>query len=390
LWCVFIVIQLLTLVFSKDIAGSIQKLIVAQITWTGMLFAGAYIFRTKGRIKRWAMVVWAMAIFVSLIAVWESRIQHVPWRDHIPSFLQINDDTVLATLAGSARAFTGRYRAQATFGTSLGLAEYLVLALPFVLHFTTRRFSKKTRVAAMISIPMLLVGAYLTDAKLGIIGSLLSIFLYVFVAALQNWRRNKASVMAAIILFLYPLSLGALVLAMIVSLRVKVMVLGGSSHAASTDARIQQYAMGIPKLLKWPFGYGIGMAGTTLDFQMPNGQTTIDTYYLSVLLEYGVAGFIVYFGMFLTAIYEAARRNVFMRIEDEDKSFLLPISLSLIVFVLSKAVFSQADIHPIVFMMVGAVLALCAQRQKPKAMPAVGNRGRSSQFRKSWKLRVAR
>ena len=119
-----------------------------------MFFAGAYVFLRPGRVKRWAMVMWALAIFVSLIAIWEFRIGHLPWVGHIPSFLKINDESVARALAGSERAGVGRYRAQATFGTPLGLAEYLAITLPFVLHFTTRRFSGGVRLAAAISIPI--------------------------------------------------------------------------------------------------------------------------------------------------------------------------------------------------------------------------------------------
>ena len=87
---------------------------------------------------------------------------------------------------------------------------------------------------------------------------------------------------------------------------------------------------------------------------------TIDTYYLSVLLEYGIAGFIVFYGMFAIAIYEAGRRSLFARSENEDKSFLLPITVSLIVFIVIKSVFSQQDNHPVIFMMLGALMALTA------------------------------
>ena len=125
--------------------------------------------------------------------------------------------------------------------------------------------------------------------------------------------------------------------------------------------------MGIQKFLEWPFGYGIGQGAPCLGFGGDTGMITIDTYYLSILLEYGIAGFIVYYGMFAIAIYEAGRR-AFCRSETEDKSFLLPIAVSLFVFIVIKSVFSQQDNHPVIFMMLGALMALIASRRKLPAL----------------------
>jgi hypothetical protein len=366
LLAIFVVIQLYSIGLSKDISSSIQKFIVAQTTWTVVFVAGTYVFLRPGEIRRWAMVLWAMAVFVSLIAIWEFRLGHVLWLGHIPGFLKINDEAVQAILAGNMRAGTNLYRAQATFSTPLGLAEYLALTLPFVLHFTTRRFANRIRAAAMLSIPVILYGCYLTNAKLGMIGSLIGILLYVFAASFQSWRRNKQSLVAASVLLSYPLSVALLAAAMFASHRFSVMILGNDgSHAASTAARALQFATGWQKFLQWPFGYGIGMGGATLGMGQDLGYITIDSYYLSVLLEYGIAGFIVYYGLFLIAIFEPARRSLFAMKENEDRSFLLPIGISLAAFVVIKSVFSQQDNHPVVFMMLGALMAIVASNRPP-------------------------
>ena len=359
LLCVFVVIQLyFNRPFPPEISNSIQKFIVAQTTWTAMYFASAYIFlRPESNQALGHSCLWAMGLFVSLIAIWEFLIGHLPWRDHIPDFLKIQDETVQRILAGSMRAGTTRYRSQATFSTPLGLAEYIALTLPFVLHFARACFSQRIRLAAICSVPLLLLGCYLTDAKLRMVGCLLGILLYLFAAALQNWRQNKESLVAASILFSYPAGLGLVFAALIFLHRLQVIVFGSDgSHANSTNARIEQYTIGLQKFLEQPFGYGIGMAGATLGFGRDlGGMITIDTYYLSVLLEYGVAGFIVYYGMFAIAIYEGGKRGVLKVSQIEDKNFLLPIVISLIVFVIIKSVFSQQDNHPVIFMMLRSV-----------------------------------
>src|SRR5262249_26688419 len=152
----------------------------------------------------------------------------------------VEDESVQRILAGSSRAGVGRYRVQATFGTPLGLAEYIALTLPFVMHFATTRFSPAIRTAAICSIPLLLFSVYLTDAKLGTVGCLIGVLLYIFAIAFENWRRNKSSLVAASVLYAYPLAAAVAMAAIILHPRLHVMILGGSSHAASTDSRIAQ------------------------------------------------------------------------------------------------------------------------------------------------------
>src|SRR6185437_15468339 len=123
---------------------------------------------------------------------------------------------------------------------------------------------------------------------LGTIGALFGILAYIFMAAYHNWRRNKSSLVAASVMFSYPVGVGLVGMLMMASHRFSVLILGNNgSHANSTQARIEQYHSGWSKILEWPFGYGIGQAGETLGFgQDIGGMITIDTYYLSVLLEY--------------------------------------------------------------------------------------------------------
>lgn len=365
---IFVAIQFLSIGLSKDTTLSVQKFVVAQTSWTAVFFVSAYVFLKPGQIKRWAIILWIMAIFVSLIAIWEFRIERLPWVGHIPGFLKINDDAVEAILSAKMRAGTTLYRAQSTFSTPLGLAEYLALTLPFVLHFATARFPQKMRAAAIFSIPVLLIACYLTNAKLGMVGCLFDILIYIFITAFQTWKRNRNSLIAASFLFSYPASLGIVSAAMLFSHRFQVLILGtDGSHTNSTEARIQQWTVGFQKLLEWPFGYGIGMGAATINPGAISGRITIDTYYLSILLEYGIAGFIIYYGMFAVAIYEGTRRSFLAPSADEDKSFLLPISVSLITFIVIKSVFSQQDNHPVVFMMLGALVALISLYRK---MPA--------------------
>jgi hypothetical protein len=375
---IFVFLQLASIGMSSEMGGSAQKFIVAQTTWTVSFIVAAYLFLRTREIQRWAMIFWALGFFVSILSIWEYEVKHVLWLGHIPAFLKVEDESVQYILAGSMRAGTTRYRSQATFSTPLGLAEFIALSLPFTLHFLTTRFSSRIRIAALASLPVLLLGCFLTDSKLGTVGCLVGIVLYGFAVAFQNWRKNKQSLFAAAFVFSYPAALCTVVAALMFVGRFRRIILGDSSHSSSTDARYTQYIMGFEKMIQWPFGYGIGRGGATLDFGTAAGFTSIDTYYLSIALEYGVIGFIVYYGMFAVAIFEGGRRSLLTQFRNTDRSFLLPIVVSLTVFVIVKSVFSQQENHPVVFMMLGAMVALIATyRQVPKSRTGISDYGAS-------------
>ena len=135
--------------------------------------------------------------------------------------------------------------------------------------------------------------------------------------------------------------------------------------AASTEARGTQWEMGIPKILKAPWGHGAGTGGDTLGFLSPIGIQTIDTYYLTIGLEYGVIGFVVYYGMLVASTYYAAKYAV--QSPKGELSYFMPAAIALVNFIVIKSVFSQQDNHPLIFMLMGIVTAMVyrATRENP-------------------------
>jgi hypothetical protein len=301
-----------------------------------------------------------MAIFVSLIGLWEYKLQHVPWAGHIPGFLRINDLHIALILGGVFR--DGKYRIVSTFSTSLGFGEYIALTLPFVLHFVVNTHRWQIRLAAIASVALLLCMAVLSTARLAVIGCFLTLLLYILVIGVRLWRRRKDSLFGPAIGLAYPVIFIVGVASTFLIGRVRSVVFGDGSQLSSTGDRLTQYKLGLPMVMQNPIGHGAGMAAATLGFA-PYGFLTIDTYYMAIALEYGVVGFFLYYSMFVVVIYEAGRRALFDADNDGDLAFLAPIAMALINFVVIKSVFSEPDNHPLVFMMLGMAVALIARAQ---------------------------
>lgn len=354
----FVVIELTSIIFSNQKGVSIDKFIVAQISWTAVFFGSVYVFSKPGRAERWTRYMWAMALAVSIIAIWENRLGHVPWAGHVPSVLKIADPVVAAIMAGQSRAYTGVYRSQATFSTSLGLGEYLALSTPFVLHYIVNAKLWKTRIVSIITLPLMFFAVYLSNARSGALGMLISGMLYVFYWALVRWRDYKRDIIAPGILLAYP-AFGVSVFAATMFIgKLHKMVWGGGETESSTDARREQYQTGIPLIWKHPWGYGMGLGAETLNFHEPGGLLTIDTYYLSVALEYGILGFIIYYGTIGLSIFYAFRATYLLKKPEPDAILLAPTAISLTAFLVIKSVFSQQDNHPLVFMMFGLIVGV--------------------------------
>jgi hypothetical protein len=371
----FTVLCFLSIGVSKTPIYSFDSFVNAQINWTAVFFSSVYIFQKPGRIEKMARLLWWTTIPIGIITILEVRVHHPLWAGHIPSFLQIDDPYVKIVLSGNARA--GVYRAESTFSSPLGLSEYISLVLPFVAQFALGPYKTLTRVSAAITIPFLLYVVILSGARLGLVGSFVALALTGFVSAGMRWKNDRRSFLSPLITLAYPVFMALVVLSSFFVSAVRRIIWTGGGAAYSNDARKIQFAMGMPKVYAHPWGYGIGRAAETLGFA-PFGFVTIDSYYLTILLEFGFIGFIIFYGMFLIGSYKAMRVTLTYKGPDQEMQFLKPLVISLVAFMIVKSVYSEIANHPVVFMMLGMILALLYRASRAAAAPVAAPRGPSS------------
>jgi hypothetical protein len=354
----FAVIALISIVFSRDIGLSVNKFVVAQLTWTLPFFVAIYVFRQPNRATQFGYFLWAIVLFVCLIGFQEWRHSVVPWAGHIPSFLKIEDENVQRILSGSSRAATGIYRVQSKFTTPLGFAEFLALSAPFILHIMMRSKNVLIVVAAALTLVLQFWCIRLTDSRLGVVGFFMTFLLYMLVWGGLRWYRDRDSLFGPAVVIAYPITLGAFFAATLFVGRLNAMVWGTGAQQFSTESRKVQVAMGLPKIFKAPWGNGIGRGAEELGFTNLAGILTIDTYYLLVALEFGILGFIIYFGMIIAAIMGGGKQLIRVRAADADGAMLAPFLIALTNFLVIKSIFSQQENHPLAFVMMGAVVVL--------------------------------
>ena len=77
-----------------------------------------------------------------------------------------------------------------------------------------------------------------------------------------------------------------------------------------------------------------------------------------IAIEYGVMGFLLFFGMLIYAIYESGFYAARDDRRDREVSFLAPAGIAIASFIVIKAVFNQRDNHPLIYMILGMICAL--------------------------------
>jgi O-antigen ligase len=127
-----------------------------------------------------------------------------------------------------------------------------------------------------------------------------------------------------------------------------------------------------PKLWSWPFGHGPNTSGHTLGYIDATGLLTVDSYYITVLLEYGIAGFVIYYSVFLLTAGQLTR--MVLQGPTRKPSLAVPVAISMIVFVIDKSVLSLQNNHSIIFMILGMAFAL-RYRMNSEAATSASPRG---------------
>lgn len=371
----FMILAFLSIGVSQHMGNSINKFIVAQLYWTLIFFSSCYVFSKPGRAVALVHVLWIGLIIVALLGVQEWRHKVVPWAGHVPSFLKVSDETLQKMMTSTGRKATGVYRVKSVFTTPLGLSEYLAICTPFMIHMILTAKRASFRIAAIASIVLAFYVITKTDSRLGIVGFFLSFLMYPLAWGALHWRNNPGKIVGPVIVLTYPAVFCAFVTASLFIRRLHVMMFGGGAQQASSDARKFQIAKGIPQILSHPWGYGIGESGVTLHYANQAGVFSIDTYYLSIGLEYGVVGFIIYYGMFIAGV-TIGSFNALHAKSDETK-LLIPLAISMIIFLIIKSVFSQESNHPIAFAMLGTIVAL-VYRVRQENQPTSNSRVRKT------------
>lgn len=256
----------------------------------------------------------------------------------------------------------GIFRAQASHTHPLSLGEHMALAAPFAFAFWLSAKGKRARWLWGAGLALILLGAVATNARgagLGMAASMIAMTAILAVRFLRSRRayrfRPVAGLVAALALLSAPV-VGAGVYAVVSGK-------GGLSASNSTQARFDQIEQAWPKIMKRPvLGHGPGRANRVLGFW--GTGLTIDNYYLSLMLDYGLPGPLAFLAMLAAFGINGARRAASspaaMRL------FYLACLASAAAIAISRTVSSLSGNLTIIFVLIAAFAgaSVTAKRRK--------------------------
>lgn len=365
---VFWTMTLITIPIARSVSYSLNKWINNQIFWTFMFVLAVWLCTRPGVMERIVRVLVWTAILVACESIYEFHIQQVPWINSIPSWLKVDETQLLGRiLGGQMRAGTELYRARGTFNVSLTFAEYLAIVYPFIIHLTITSRGWVRKALLVAGLVAVLAGMYLSGARSAMIGFFMSVILYGGFASFRYWRRQRQSLIGVSTLAMMPVVAMIFLALAITWPRLHNMTFGGAQHSPSSEARSAQWAMGIPKVLANPVGHGPGSGGATLGYYNRGGVGTIDTYYVSLLLEYGVVGYAAFMLLFGGQLVWGLK--MYLDAPPGEESLVGPATIALLNFLVIKSVLSSEFNMPLAFVCLGMIFAIAARQRARAGLP---------------------
>lgn len=372
----FILAQALSIIGTRDPTTAVLTFVKNQLAWTGVFFIAAYILSKPGQILRFSNLIRIVAGILAIMALFEYRNQGLLWAKHIPGFLTVSDPAMERLLTPVFRE--GDYRVTGTFSVSLCFAEFMSLTLPFFLQYLVVGKSRFYKFVVVIFDILVINAILLTQARVGLVGIMVTHGIYGFIWSIRFWRTHKDSLFGPMLALSYPVALTVFGLAMIFIGRLRQTWMGGESTYGSTNGRLEQAAKFPSVFIHRPlFGYGPAAGGQALDYRNQAGEMSIDSSLLSIPLNYGALGFVCYVAMFVYLLIAGMR--LAFDAKEEEPSYAMPFAVTITAWLTARIVLAQEDNASFMFMIMGALVALAYQRKvkddqitRMVAKPALG------------------
>lgn len=244
----------------------------------------------------------------------------------------------------------GIFRAQAGHTHPLSLGEYLAMSAPLAVAFAVSARMQRWRLFWIAALIATIAGAAATNSRGALIALAISGSVATMIAARRYLMRPRSS---RILPVAGVVGLMLLVASPVIAAGAYVIVTGKGTVSAtnSSQSRIEQIEQALPKILKRPVGgYGAGRAARVLGYW---GRTlTIDNYYLSLALDYGVPGpaaFVALLAAFMFGAWRQSREG-----PPSARLVFLGVMASVLAFAISRTITSQTFNLTAFYLMAGA------------------------------------
>jgi O-antigen ligase len=367
--CGFLVTIFLSIFTTISISQSTASSFDSLLNWYIPFFACILVVRSERDVRMLTTIfVWS-AIIVAVAGFIEFIVQRRYFFDIFPrSLLQdmMARNPALAMMYNVSMFRNGFYRAASIFSVSLSFGEFLAMIAPIAAYFILHGEKWKSRALGAAALALILAGIIASGARGAYLCFIVAMPLTVLLWMIRQTRFNPASLAGPIILAIFLAGFGGVMSLVFISGKLSNMVFGGADTAASTEARFIQWNAAKPHIISNPVtGHGVGSSGDLIGFAAETGVPSVDSYPITLLVEQGVPGFLLFFAMVAVGIWIGVR--IYLTNTEKIAEIAGPLACSLVAFGIYRLVLSQRENHTLFFLMIGLLLAvsrICHERQR--------------------------
>ena len=298
----YIVWRFITAFFSEVLGLSMYQYVKELFEALLMGFIVISAVRTTDHLWRLLHLLMLATLVVILVGVVEKIINSNPFSHFLFHGFHFSNEYVEEALADKTRS--GKYRIESTFANPLLFVEYISFILPIAISVAVMSPSRMYRWMGALAVPGIVGLAAFTGSRSSLVVIALSLGLLGLLLVVRAIRMKQFARVVLMISFGTPL-LTALVGTLMIWKGVDLSIVTGRSvdEMNSTHARLEMLNMAIPRFLEHPIlGFGNGLAAEVLGFNAGT-QLTIDNYYISLILDSGLPGLLLFLSLFFVAAY---------------------------------------------------------------------------------------
>ena len=237
----------------------------------------------------------------------------------------------------------GIYRASSIYTVPLSFGELAAIVAPIGAYFVFHGENIKWRVLGCATVLASVVALFVSGARGGFVAFLVAMPIVAVLWTIRYSRINRGSLVGTIMAGLFLVGTIATITLVLAWPRASNIVLGGGDTANSTEARRVQWTMAVPHILSNPVtGHGKSSAAETVGFYTRQSHSDDRSYVITLLVEQGIPGFVLFFGMIAFGIWIGVR--LYVGNTNERAAIGGPIAGCLIAFAVYRLALSQTKI----------------------------------------------
>lgn len=284
----WLLLRILGVPFSEAPFASVRGILNEVVTVYAPMFLVVALVADRTDIHRILWTLLAATVVVLALAIYEYKLG----RNLFIGILEIDSEYLEQVLRDKFRS--GNYRLQSTFSHPLTLSEFLVFAAPLAIYMAFVNGFRTLRVFFLLcwlTVVVFVITKTGSRSGVGGLAAVLSLCVVFGAVRLAKATRNAAASALYILAAVAFVMVAAIVLYFLMEF-----IVGRTTREFNSGmVRLAMWQEGLSKIADRPLlGYGQDTAAGVLGFVGSHGIITIDSYFLSVLLDGGVFALALY------------------------------------------------------------------------------------------------